>query len=119
MARYVHKRGEMSELRKHTSNTLLAKLRQQGAKPVTPLGDLRKIIKQESVRRNVPIVISSKHFRGKFRNDDGLATRPKGKSKILIHPIVQYNSRKFIKELIGHEHDHIKAYEKRNEVTLF
>ncbi len=97
-----------------SSSEQLRYLKSRGLKPVTSLTVIRKMAKKSSQRHKVPIKISKYIGKGEDAMAEGLATfRTKtGKASIVLHPSLQYRTKKHAKSVLEHELDHIKVYRK-------
>lgn len=92
----------------------LRHFKKRGLKPVTPLKKLREMAKSASVRSGVPIRISKYMPKGsppKSHAVSVLKTRT-GDVSIVMHPGLQYRTKKHIKSVIGHELDHARVYKR-------
>jgi uncharacterized protein YjaZ len=99
----------LAKTKNMSSNQAYRYVRKLKVPIVTSMGDIRKINKLKSRKAKVPIILSTKEFRGQHKNADGLAFDDK---KIVIHPINQYSTKKHISHLIDHEIDHIEVFRK-------
>lgn len=98
-----------------TSSAKLRFLKRNKIKPITALSEVKNIANSME-RKLAPIHVSTKQFdeiKG-YGDADGLAIEyGNGKCEVVIHPIVQYTPKKFIKDVIMHEYDHVKVFRKR------
>lgn len=98
-----------------TSSKTLSELRKSGVGKLTPLTHIRSIAKGYSRKYKIPITVSEEAFKDNPWAD-GLHRYTKGKSKIYLHPILQYYPEKYVRGVIEHELDHAKVEEKWEEV---
>ena len=95
---------------------LLTEHRKRGDKPLIKQEDFSKELKKASKANKVPIIQASKGTIRKIsglKDADGLAVEhSKSRHSVYIHPAVKYRGKKYLKDLIKHETDHINVMRK-------
>ncbi len=105
-------RYALGKARKMTETQTLSSLKNKGLKPVTPLSTIRKMAKSASKKSGFPISVTKNFGSKEDARTEGVAifkTKAK-KINILIHPLLQYRTKKHIRSIIGHELDHARVY---------
>ncbi len=91
-----------------TSTQVLNKLKKGRIKPIIPQSELHGMARRASFRSGTPIKITKDMGEG-HRFASGLATRKDDKVSVKLHPVLQYNDRRYVADVIGHELDHAKV----------
>jgi hypothetical protein len=94
-----------------SSNRALDYLEKRKIKPLVSRGSLNKIISSSRSKNGIPIKISKDMTKG-YRYADGVTITKGNKVNIRIHPMVQYQGKRYVKDIIGHELDHAKVEKK-------
>lgn len=101
--------------RSRSTNTTYNRIKKKKIKPVTSLSYVREVTKKASKKSKVPIRITT-NLAG-TRNSDAVCITDSHKrsihQEIRVHPIVQYYKKRHIKDIIGHELDHVAADNRR------
>lgn len=102
--------------RKLSTTATYKYLKKKKVKVVTPISEIRKLAKKAS-KKDCPVVINNKQIDRYYPKADGLAREfYNNKYKVELHPILKYNPKSYIKDVIHHELDHVKVFRKRNGV---
>ncbi len=105
----------LANTRGMTSTRAYNSIKKKRVKPLTSLRKLRSMARKASNRSGVPIKITKNMTEG-HRLADGIAIRDeKGISRVRLHPVLQYHDKRYVKDVIGHELDHAKCYNKSFE----
>ncbi len=97
----------------------MRRFKRNSKKPVTSLSEIHKMTKMASKKSGIPISITTDMGYGEKNNEitglDGIAGRRISDKKLVvrIHPIMQYKTKRTIRDTIGHELDHIKVMKKQ------
>ena len=91
-----------------TSNRLYNRFKKKGIKPNINRKELQRLINKASNKNKIPIKVSRDMAGRPF--SDGVSINYKKGAKVRIHPIAQYYDKGYVKDLIGHEVDHAKIY---------
>ena len=98
----------LNECRKEPTSKIFAVLQKEDLDVVTPISEIRRIARSYSKRYHVPIKIDEGYMEKSHPDADAVHVYRKGKSTILLHPILQYYTPEYIKGVIEHELDHRK-----------
>jgi len=101
----------LSDTKGMTSSGAYRRLTRKRIKPLTPLVKIRKMAKLASKRAGVPIVITQ-DMHG-CKHADGVAVKEKGKVSARLHPVLKYQDKRYIEDVIGHELDHAKVLKRQ------
>jgi len=107
--------GGFYHTKKGTSSDTLRYMQKHKIKPVTPMSEVRKIVRTKSKLTKAPIKITKYlgKLKGGIGGSEGTAgVYDSGKKIIRIHPVVQYSTKKHIESLIDHEISHVKVFDK-------
>lgn len=104
------------------STARLSVLKRNRATVVTPLSDVRKIANTYAKRNKVKVIISkNKNIWGRrpaigskksIMHSDACAIPY---DRVYLHPIIQYSSKKYIRNVLDHEMDHVKVNRREKE----
>lgn len=98
-----------AESRGMTATRTLNRLKKKKVKPMLSLGQLRLMASRASKRSNVPVKVTRDMTEG-HRLADGIAIMDSsGKIHVRIHPVLQYNDKRYARDVIEHELDHAKV----------
>ena len=95
-----------------TTTKRLNRIKKKKVKPTMSITELRSMAQKASKRHDVPIKVTKYMGRG-HRYADGVATRKIGdKTRIKLHPILQYRDKRYVRDVIGHEIDHANVFDR-------
>jgi hypothetical protein len=101
--------------RDRSTNVTYNRIKKKKIKPVTSLSYVREVANRASKKSKIPIHITT-NLAGTKHSDAICITDSHKKSihqEVRIHPIVQYYKKRHIKDIIGHELDHVAADNRR------
>ena len=106
--------------RKADSGTLYNELR-RGADPVTPVSEIRRMMKKYSKKYNVPIRMSAAAVEDAFFDGEAMYSyhyNRYGKvvGIIYLHPVLQFYPRDHVEKVIEHELDHFHVEQRWEDV---
>lgn len=103
-------REALALLKGVSSTECLEILRDEKVTIVTPISEIRRIAKVVSRKYRVPVRMSKKEFEDEPSAD---ALFSHGDGVIYWHPVLQYYSPKYVREVLEHEADHYGVWKRR------
>lgn len=95
-----------------TTNRQYNYLKRNDIKPLITKKQLAEIIKVAKRKSKLKIKISKDMTRG-HRYADGVAIKDGNAIQVRIHPYVQYQGKRYAKDVVNHELDHVKVFKKQ------
>lgn len=115
MAGYVRKafskmpeenRRFLTDTKKTTSQRTLWMGKKRNIKPLTSMPDIRTLAKREGKKKNIIIKIGQMPSGSKYADAVHVYDKETKKQNIILHPVLQYYDKRYVRDVIHHELDH-------------
>ena len=96
----------LKRYRKSDNQETYRALRSSSIRPLTPMSEIRKLVKRYSKKGSMPIRVSFRAFEDSPDYDAFYTYKGPGRGTIYLHPILVYYPKSYVEGVIQHELEH-------------
>jgi hypothetical protein len=118
MAGYVRKsyskmpkenRQFLADTKRVTSQRTVRMAKSRKIEPLTPIKEIRSMANKSSRKNNISIKLGEMPTGSKYADAVHVYDKSTKKQDIILHPVLQYYDKRYVKDVIHHELDHAKV----------